>query len=69
MTNYQVTIGYKAVINVYVAAESRELAEKLAMEIFKRKVRDKINTGKITLEDDSYGPYGILDMDKTWNEL
>ena len=65
-TNYQVTIGYKAVLSVSVKAENEDEAKKAAIEEFE-KYRHFGN--KINLEDDSFGPYGICNMDKTWHSL
>lgn len=65
-TNYQVTIGYKAVLTMDVKAENEEDAKKLAIEEFK----GYLHFGnKIVLQDDSYGPYGVVNLDKTWNQL
>lgn len=65
-TNYQVTIGYKAVLTMDVKAENEEEAKKLAIEEF----NDYRYFGnKLVLHDDSYGPHGIVNLDKTWNQL
>ena len=70
MTNYQVTIGYKAVINIEVKADSEESARKQAIEIFKDKERKKwYKTKNVILQDDTFGDYGVLDIDETWNNL
>ena len=70
MTNYQVTIGYKAVINIDVKADSEEKARELALEIFRDKERQKwYNTKNVNLQDDTFSDYGVLDMDETWNQL
>ena len=67
--NYQVTIGYTAVISIDIKADDETLAKKQALEIFK-KARDKmIGVSHISLNDDSYNAYGILNMDETWNKL
>ena len=65
-TNYQLTIGYKAVICVNIKAENEEQAKKLALEEFE-KYRNFGN--KCDIQDDLFNVYGVLDMDKTWNEL
>lgn len=64
--NFQVTIGYKAVLTVDIKAETEDQAKKMALEEF-----DKYRTfgPKITLQDDNYRADGILNMDKTWNIL
>lgn len=64
--NYQLTIGYKAVITVNLKAENEEQAKKLALEEFE-KYRHYGN--KCDIQDDSFNVYGVLDMDKTWNAL
>lgn len=66
MTNYQITIGYKACICVQVKAEDAEKAEAIALEIFKNK-KDKMYSSKIELQDDSFAAYGCLNIDETWN--
>lgn len=65
-TNFQVTIGYKAVVCVDVYAENEEKAKLYAIEMFKNS-KDKIFKRNIDLQDDNYGVNGILDMDSTWN--
>ena len=68
-TNFQVTIGYKAVVCVNVKAENEKEAKEKAMEIFKNR-KDKIYTRtEIDLQDDNYGANGCLNMDETWNML
>jgi hypothetical protein len=70
MTNYQVTIGYKAVITVDVKADSESEAKEKALDFFKNKERKNWYTrNNIALQDDTFGSYGVIDMDKTWNEL
>jgi ribosomal protein L21 len=67
MTNYQVTIGYKAVVSVDVKANNEKEAKEKAIEVFKKQ-KDKIyNRGGVYLQDDNYKPDGILNMDSTWN--
>ena len=70
MTNYQITIGYKAVITLDVKADNQQEAEEKAMELFNNTVRTKPYThSKVSLQDDSYKVDGICDMDSTWNML
>jgi len=69
MENYSVTIGYSAVIEVQLKADSEEEAKQAALELFKKQFRDKAFKGKIILGDDTYGAYGVTNMDKTWNQL
>ena len=61
MTNYDITIGYRAVITVGIKANSEQEA--------KEKARNKMLNGKVSLADDTYQVHGILDMDETWNML
>lgn len=68
-TKYSVTIGYKAVISLNVRAENEEDAKKIALEKFKKQKEKLTDTGPLSIEDDSFGAYGVLDMDKTWNEM
>jgi len=66
MRNYQITIGYKAVISVSVKANSEEEAKEKALEKFKKN-KDKLFVNGIDLQDDNFKADGILDMDATWN--
>lgn len=67
--NYQVTIGYRAVISIHVKAEDEKTAKEQALKIMKQK-RDKMFDQKtIFLQDDRYGADGILNMDETWDML
>lgn len=69
MTQYQVTIGYKAVLTVNVKAGNEKDASEIAM-IEVEKMRDKISSmSRINLETDNYSPKGdgVVNMDKTWN--
>ena len=69
MTEYQVTIGYKAVINIAVKAESEDDAKEIATAIMTDQ-RDKMFKKRgVDLQDDSFAAYGVLDMDETWNML
>ena len=67
-TEYQVTIGYKAVLTVAVKADSEQEAKKIGVDVFSND-RQKMFKGKCTLEDDSFEAHGVLNMDKTWNNL
>ena len=67
-TDYSVTIGYKAVITISVTAENEEEAKRMALEEMES-VRSKFSKNKyLSLETDSFGAYGITNMDKTWNQ-
>jgi hypothetical protein len=68
-TNYQITIGYKAVITVDVKADNQKEAEQAAIELFKKNKDKMFKSESILLQDDTYGAYGLIDMDKTWNSL
>lgn len=65
-TNYQVTIGYRAVLQVPIKAENIEEAKALALKEFEP-YRHFGN--KIEISDDSFRVDGILDMDSTYNML
>ena len=69
MAEYQVTIGYKAVIVMTVQADSELDAREFAIDEFTKK-KDKMYAGKgIELQDDNYKSDGVLNMDETWNML
>ena len=64
-TNYNITIGFKAVININVDAESVEAAKKIAEETFEReikkafqKIRDQLwaRSRKFTITFGFYSP-------------
>lgn len=65
-TEYQITIGYKAVITVTVKAENESDAKQLALEEFKDKFQ-RPGSNKINIEDDNFKVDGVLNMDETWN--
>ena len=68
MTNYQVTIGYRAIIQIDVKAETEEEAKKTAVNLFTERERSKWFQRKdITLNDDNYGADGVMNLDNTWN--
>lgn len=68
MTNYEITIGYKAVITVDIKANSEEQAKELAINEFVKN-RNKMIVGKVSLQEDNFKVHGILDMDETWGML
>lgn len=68
MTNYEITIGYKAVITVDIKANSEQEAKEKAINEFVKN-RDKMFRSKVDLQDDTYKVHGVLDMDETWNML
>lgn len=66
-SQYQITIGYKAVITVDVNASSEEEAKKKALESMKVQ-RDKMfKVQGFDLQDDNFKADGCLNMDETWN--
>jgi len=70
MEEYSVTFGYKAVLSVNVKADNeKEAIEKANKEI--EKMRGRIASSKLSLEDDSYRSEadGVVNLDKTWNQL
>lgn len=69
MTNYQVTICYKAIININVKADNEIEARQEAVEIMKVQ-RDKMFRRRgFDLQDDNFKADGVLDMDATWNQF
>jgi|CXWL01.1.fsa_nt_gi hypothetical protein len=66
MTNYQITIGYKAVITVDVKAENEFDARKIGLKEFKEQTRRAWKRKNITLHDDNFKVDGCVDMDATW---
>lgn len=61
-TEFQVTIGYKAVVCFNVKADDAEAAKKMILD----KVREKgIYDGE--LQDETYSAAGILNLDDSWN--
>lgn len=68
MTNYQVTIGYKAIITINVKAENEKEAKDWALEVMKMR-RDKMRNKDLNIEDDNFKADGVLDMDATWNDI
>ena len=67
-TNYDVTIGYRAVITAQVKAESEEEVQELALKEM-QKFRSNTNKGNLQLSDDTVEVAGILNLDKSWNIL
>lgn len=66
MKNYQITIGYKAVITVQVKASDEIEAKDIAVKKFDQSKR-KMFTNSIVLQDENFKADGCLDMDATWN--
>jgi hypothetical protein len=66
MTNYEIIIGYKAVITISVKATDEKEAKDIALKQF-TKQRGNLNNKNIQIQDDNYKVDGICDMDRTWN--
>lgn len=62
MTNYQITIGYKAVICVDVKALNEEDAKQIALEKFKS-AKEKAFSRTVTLQDDNYDAHVLQPCD------
>ena len=67
MTNYQITIGYKAILTIDVKAENEKEAKEIAMDRMKTVLVKIGGTKGVALQDDNFKADGILDMDATWN--
>lgn len=65
-TNYEITIGYRAVVTVEVKAESEAEAKQIGMDYF---TNQRFFGSKSNIEDDTYRVDGIINMDNTWNAL
>jgi hypothetical protein len=68
-TEYQVTIGYKAVVCVSVISESEERAREQALAIFKADHEKWFKKRGVDLQDDNFSVAGVVNMDETWNIL
>lgn len=68
-TTYQVTIGYQGVICTNVNAKDEAEAKIMALERFASVKNKAFNNNKLDLQADSYGAYGVLDMDNTWHKV
>lgn len=66
MKNYEITIGYKAVITVDVKAANETEAKDIALKKFDEKKHKLFNSG-IFLQVDNFKTDGCIDMDATWN--
>lgn len=67
--NYQITIGYKAVITVDVKAADEIKAKELAMKNFNKERERWFKVSGVLLQDDTYKADGIVDMSNTWDNL
>jgi len=68
-TNYDVTIGYRAVICATIKAESEEQARETALKEFEKFRSNANKGGNLQLSDDTVEIAGVLDLDKSWNIL
>ena len=68
-SEFEVTIGYKSVVTVNVKAENEEQAKKMAIDLFNKDRNKWYATKNIQLQDDTFGAYGVTNMDKTWTQL
>ena len=66
LTNYQITIGYKAVVVIDLNAGNEDDAKKIGLETFET---NRKRFCRFDVQDDSYDVHGILNMDETWNKL
>lgn len=66
---FEIIIGYKAVVSVYINAENEDEAKKQASEIFEKSKNKKFYNKYITLQDDNTVIAGAVNMDKAWNSL
>lgn len=62
--NYQITIGYKAIVQIDVKADNEEDAKKQALEYLKS---FEHFGNKSDIADSNYKVDGILNVDETWN--
>lgn len=67
-TNFQCTVGYKAVICIDVKAENEVEAKQLALKQM-TKMQERAYNGSVILQDDNFKIDGVLNMDETWNIL
>ena len=68
-TNYQVSIGYRAVFQIDIKADNEEAAKKMAIEIMKERRELMLKKKGFDLADDNYDAHGCVDLDQTWNML
>lgn len=68
-TNYQVTIGYKAIITIDVKAANETEAKAIAVDLMKKSKEKMFNRQSVILQDDNFKVDGILNMDETWNQF
>jgi 2-methylaconitate cis-trans-isomerase PrpF len=68
MTEYQITIGYRAIVTITVKADDEDAAKNIALKIMEKQ-KKKMISAKVNIENDNYKCDGILDMDGTWNSI
>lgn len=64
-TEYQITVGYKAIVCFTIKAENEEEAKKIILE----RVKEEGIYKDSELEDETYGAYGVLNLDRTWGDM
>lgn len=64
---YQITIGYKAVVCLTVFANDEIGAKETGLKHFIEQKNKMYNKSQLDLQDDSFKIDGILNMDETWN--
>lgn len=69
MKNYQITIGYRAIITVDVKCKDEQEAKEEGKKIFENEKQKMFKKNNISLQDDNYDAYGVLNMTKTWDML
>jgi hypothetical protein len=67
-TNYQVTIGYRAIVTVDLATETEDEANKIAYDLFD-KATGKMVDRKIQIIQEKIEVAGIVNMDKTFHSI
>lgn len=67
MQEYEITIGYKAVVTIMVKAKNESEAKEKGINVMKKQ-RDKMfQLSSVLLYDDNIKAGGCLNMDETWN--
>jgi hypothetical protein len=67
MKNYSVTVGYKAVIDISVKANSEKEAREFAKSLIGISEKKFTKVKGVEINDSSYDAHGVVDMDATWN--
>lgn len=65
-TNYEVTLSYKAIVQIRVKADTEEEAKEKALDYFKAYK----HFGPLSeTPDDNYAVQGVLNITETWDKL